>query len=135
MGFAVLGSCFACDAFMPLHVSRKQHFYLDLLQGMLSHAPFSGLPTPQMQNNDPKFSKTAQKAIILDTSGVQVKNCMCLLDACIRTQSLLLCPPFYLEGHGNLVSRLITPITHIVTPVIPLINPLTKSPLTPQVES
>ena len=34
----------------------------------------------------------------------------------------------YLEGQGDLVSRLITPITHIVTTVIPLINLLTKSP-------
>ena len=38
----------------------------------------------------------------------------------------------YLEGLGDLVSRLITPITHIVTPVIPLIA-LNKSP-GPQVE-
>ena len=34
----------------------------------------------------------------------------------------------YLEGQGDLVSRLITPITHIVTLVIPIIDPLTKSP-------
>ena len=34
----------------------------------------------------------------------------------------------YLEGHGDLVSKLIIPITHIKTPVIPLINLLTKSP-------
>ena len=34
----------------------------------------------------------------------------------------------YLEGQGDLVSRLITPITHIVTLVIPIINLLTKSP-------
>ena len=34
----------------------------------------------------------------------------------------------YLEGQGDLVSRLVTPITHIVTPVIPIINLLTKSP-------
>ena len=34
----------------------------------------------------------------------------------------------YLEGQGDLLSRLITPITHIVTLVIPLINLLTKSP-------
>ena len=33
----------------------------------------------------------------------------------------------YLEGQGDLVSRLITPITHIVTLVIPIINLLTKS--------
>ena len=33
-----------------------------------------------------------------------------------------------LEGQGDLVSRLITPITHIVTLVIPSINQLTKSP-------
>ena len=33
----------------------------------------------------------------------------------------------YLEGHEDLVSRLVTPLTHIVTPVIPLINLLTKS--------
>ena len=32
----------------------------------------------------------------------------------------------YLEGQGDLVSRLITPITHIniVTLVIPILNPL-----------
>ena len=34
----------------------------------------------------------------------------------------------YLEGQGDLVSRLVSPITHIVTPVIPIINLLTKSP-------
>ena len=34
----------------------------------------------------------------------------------------------YLEGQGDLVSRLITPITHIVTLVLPLINLVTKSP-------
>ena len=34
----------------------------------------------------------------------------------------------YLEGQGDLVSRLITPITHIVTLIIPIINLLTKSP-------
>ena len=33
----------------------------------------------------------------------------------------------YLECQGDIVSRLITPMTHIVTPVIPLINLLTKS--------
>ena len=34
----------------------------------------------------------------------------------------------YLEGQGDLVSRLITPITHVVTPFIPIINLLTRSP-------
>ena len=34
----------------------------------------------------------------------------------------------YLEGQGDLVSRLITPITHIVTLFIPIINLVTKSP-------
>ena len=34
----------------------------------------------------------------------------------------------YLEGHGDLVSRLITFITHIVTLNLPIINLLTKSP-------
>ena len=34
----------------------------------------------------------------------------------------------YLEGQGDLVSRLVTPITHIVTEFIPIINLLTKSP-------
>ena len=34
----------------------------------------------------------------------------------------------YLEGHGDLVSRLITPIRHIITPIIPIVNLLTKSP-------
>ena len=33
----------------------------------------------------------------------------------------------YLEGHGDLVSRLITPISHIITPIIPIIDVLTKS--------
>ena len=33
----------------------------------------------------------------------------------------------YLEDQGDLVSRLTTPITHIVTPFIPIINLLTKS--------
>ena len=34
----------------------------------------------------------------------------------------------YLEGQGDLVSRLIAPITHIVTLLIPIITLLTKSP-------
>ena len=34
----------------------------------------------------------------------------------------------YLEGQGDLVSRIIAPITHIVTPIVPIINLLTKSP-------
>ena len=34
----------------------------------------------------------------------------------------------YLEGQGDLVSGFITPITHIVALVIPLVNLLTKSP-------
>ena len=34
----------------------------------------------------------------------------------------------YLEGQGDLVSRLIAPITYVVTLVIPLINLLTQSP-------
>ena len=34
----------------------------------------------------------------------------------------------YLEGQGDLVSRVITPITHVVTLVLSLINLLTKSP-------
>ena len=33
----------------------------------------------------------------------------------------------YLEGQGDLVGRLITPINHIVTLIIPIINLLTKS--------
>ena len=33
-----------------------------------------------------------------------------------------------LEGQVDLVSSFITPITHIVTLLIPIINPLTKSP-------
>ena len=33
-----------------------------------------------------------------------------------------------MEGQGDLVSRLGTPITHIVTPVIPIINLLTSPP-------
>ena len=35
---------------------------------------------------------------------------------------------FGLEGQGDLVRRLVTHITHIVTLVIPIINMLTKSP-------
>ena len=34
----------------------------------------------------------------------------------------------YLGGQGDLVSRVITLLTHIVTLVIPIINPLAKSP-------
>ena len=34
----------------------------------------------------------------------------------------------HLEGQGDVVSRLITPITHLVTLVILIINLLTKSP-------
>ena len=41
--------------------------------------------------------------------------------------SMLVCG-VYLEGQGDLVSRLITSITHIVTPIIPIINLVTKSP-------
>ena len=37
-------------------------------------------------------------------------------------------PKLYLKGQGDLVSRLRTPMTHIVTPLIPIINLLTKSP-------
>ena len=33
-----------------------------------------------------------------------------------------------MEGQGDLVSRLTTLITHVVTLLIPLINPLTKFP-------
>ena len=33
-----------------------------------------------------------------------------------------------LKGHGDLVIRLKTPITHMVTPFICIINPFTKSP-------
>ena len=34
----------------------------------------------------------------------------------------------YLEGHGDLVSRLITPVSHILTPIVPIIDLLSKSP-------
>ena len=34
----------------------------------------------------------------------------------------------YLEGQGDLVSRLITLITHIVTPNSPIVNLVIKSP-------
>ena len=34
----------------------------------------------------------------------------------------------YLEGQGDLVSRVISPTTHKVTLLIPIINPLTTSP-------
>ena len=34
----------------------------------------------------------------------------------------------YLEGHGDLVGRIITPISHIITPPIPICNLLAKSP-------
>ena len=37
-------------------------------------------------------------------------------------------PITYLEGQGDLVSRLIAPITHIVTLLTPILNLLTKSP-------
>ena len=37
-------------------------------------------------------------------------------------------PNPYLEGQGDLVSRLVTPITHIITIVIPIILLLIKSP-------
>ena len=36
--------------------------------------------------------------------------------------------PDYLEGQGDLVSRLKTPIAHIVALIIPIISLLTKSP-------
>ena len=38
----------------------------------------------------------------------------------------------YLEGQGDVVSRLISTITHIITPIIPTIDLLFKTPLTPQ---
>ena len=46
-------------------------------------------------------------------------------------------PPaeFYAEGQGDLLSRLITPITHTVTLVILITNPLTKSPPPPRILS
>ena len=34
----------------------------------------------------------------------------------------------YLEGQGDLVDKLITPVTHIVTPIIPIVNLVTESP-------
>ena len=39
------------------------------------------------------------------------------------------------EGQGDLVSRLITSITHMVTLIIPFINLLTKSPWPPKQSS
>ena len=44
-------------------------------------------------------------------------------------------PCKYLKGQGDLVSRLITPITHIVTLLIPVINLLPKSPDPPSKDS
>ena len=41
-----------------------------------------------------------------------------------------LTPKPYLDGQGDLVSRLVTPITHIVNLIIPIIHPLTNSPIT-----
>ena len=35
----------------------------------------------------------------------------------------------YLEGQGDFISRLINLITHIVSPLIPIVNLLTESPL------
>ena len=43
-------------------------------------------------------------------------------------RELLLEPNTYLEGQGDFVGRFITPITHIVTPVIPIIKLVTKPP-------
>ena len=40
----------------------------------------------------------------------------------------------YLEGQGDLVSRVITPITQIVSPIIPIINLVTKSPDPPSIQ-
>ena len=34
----------------------------------------------------------------------------------------------YLEGHGDLVSRLIAPMAHIVSLLLPNTDPFTKSP-------
>ena len=31
----------------------------------------------------------------------------------------------HLEGHGDLVSRLIIPISHLTSPAIPILNPVT----------
>ena len=42
----------------------------------------------------------------------------------VETLTFKLC----LEGQGDLLSRLITPITHIITPIIPIINLVIKSP-------
>ena len=36
----------------------------------------------------------------------------------------------YLEGHGDSVSSLMTPISHIITPIVPIITLLTKPPNT-----
>ena len=49
----------------------------------------------------------------------------CLFYAVGVTQTPVLS---YLEGHGDLVSRLITPISKMITPIIPIINLLSKSP-------
>ena len=35
---------------------------------------------------------------------------------------------YYLEGHGDSVSSLITFISHMITPIIPICNLLHKSP-------
>ena len=51
----------------------------------------------------------------------------CQLLAILHTAALFLKHETYLEGQGDLVSRLITPVTHIVALVLPIINPLTKS--------
>ena len=50
-----------------------------------------------------------------------------------NTLEFILGPPThencnYLEGQEDLLSRLITPISHIVTLIIPIINLVTKSP-------
>ena len=37
----------------------------------------------------------------------------------------------YLESHGDLGNVLKSPISHIMTPDIPIINPFTKSPYKP----
>ena len=49
------------------------------------------------------------------------------LDGLVSSVRLLL-KDLYLEGHGDLVSRLITYITHIITPCIPIVDLVTKSP-------
>ena len=62
-----------------------------------------------------------------DSLGLEAKHARVVVSGCCDLDAKLP-KDAHLEGQADLVSRLIAPITHIVTLIIPMINLLTKSP-------